>query len=56
MAAGSLRSPQVVKLLSHLLRHIPNKILIVWDGLKSHYGRLVWDFVDRTSSQKPPEN
>jgi transposase len=42
---GSIRSPQVVKFLSHLLRHIPGKLLVVWDGLRSHRGRLVWDFV-----------
>jgi transposase len=34
-----------VEFLSHLLRHIPGKRLIIWDGLKSHRGRLVWDFV-----------
>jgi len=42
---GSIRSPQVVEFLSHLLRHIGGKLLVVWDGLKSHRSRLVWDFV-----------
>jgi len=42
---GSIRSPQVVEFLSHRLRHIPGKLLVVWDGLRSHRGRLVWDFV-----------
>lgn len=42
---GSIRSPQVVAFLSHLLRHIPGKLLVVWDGLRGHRGRLVWDFV-----------
>jgi DDE superfamily endonuclease len=42
---GSIRRPQVVEFLSHLLRHIPGKLLIVWDGLRSHRGRLVGDFV-----------
>jgi transposase len=42
---GSIRSPQVVEFLSHLLRHIPGRLLVVWDGLKSHRGRMVWDFV-----------
>jgi len=42
---GSIRSPQVVEFLSHRLGHIPGKLLVVWDGLKSHRGRLVWDFV-----------
>jgi hypothetical protein len=42
---GSIRSPQVVEFLSHLLRHIPGRLLVVWDGLRSHRSRLVWDFV-----------
>jgi transposase len=28
-----------------VLRHLPGKLLIVWDGLRSHRSRLVWDFV-----------
>jgi len=43
--AGSIRSPQVAEFLAHLLRHIPGKLLVVWDGLKSHRSRLVWEFV-----------
>src|SRR5215469_2710354 len=42
---GSIRSPQVVEFLHHLLRHIPGKLLVIWDGLKCHRSRLVWDFV-----------
>ena len=42
---GAIRSPQVVEFLVHLLRHIPGKLLVVWDGLRSHRGRSVWDFV-----------
>ncbi len=42
---GTIRSPQVVEFLEHLLRHLPGKLLIVWDGLRSHRSRLVWDFV-----------
>jgi len=42
---GSIRSPQVVEFLSYLLRHIPGKLLVFWDGLRSHRGRIVWDFV-----------
>ena len=30
---GAIRSPQIIEFLSHLLRHIPGKLLIVWDGL-----------------------
>jgi transposase len=30
---GAIRSPQIIAFLTHLLRHIPGKLLIVWDGL-----------------------
>jgi hypothetical protein len=30
---GAIRSAQIIEFLSHLLRHIPGKLLIVWDGL-----------------------
>jgi transposase len=42
---GSIRSPQIILFLSHLLRHIPGKLLIVWDGLPGHRSRAVWEFV-----------
>ncbi len=43
--AGAIRSPQILLFLSHLLRHIPGKLLIVWDGLPGHRSRAVWEFV-----------
>src|SRR5713101_6462735 len=42
---GTIRSPQVVEFLRHLLRHLRCKLLVVWDGLRSHRSALVWDFV-----------
>jgi transposase len=42
---GTIRSPQVIDFLSHLLRHLRGQLLIVWDGLRSHRSRVVWDFV-----------
>jgi transposase len=43
---GAIRGPQVIDFLSHLLRHLPGTLLIVWDGLRSsHRSRLVWEFV-----------
>jgi transposase len=42
---GAIRSPQIIAFLTHLLRHIPGKLLIVWDGLPAHRSRAVWDFV-----------
>jgi hypothetical protein len=42
---GTIKSPQVVEFLEHLMRHLPDKLLIIWDGLPSHRSHLVWDFV-----------
>ncbi len=42
---GAIRSPQIIEFLGHLLRHIPGKLLIVWDGLPAHRSRAVWEFV-----------
>jgi transposase len=42
---GSIRSAQVVVFLKHLLRHIRGKVLIIWDGLRSHRSRMVSEFV-----------
>ena len=42
---GSLRSPQVVAFLKHLLRHIPGKLLLVWDRLAAHRSRVVQQLV-----------
>jgi hypothetical protein len=32
---------QVMEFLCRLLRHIPGKLLLVWDGLRGHQGRLI---------------
>jgi transposase len=42
---GSIRSPQIIEFLSHLLRHIPGKLLVVWDGLPGHRSRATWEFI-----------
>ena len=42
---GAIRAPQLLIFLAHLLRHVPGKLLIVWDGLPVHRSRLVCDFV-----------
>lgn len=41
----TIRAPQVVDFLGHLLRHLPGKLLVVWDGLPAHRARLVSDFI-----------
>jgi transposase len=41
----TIRAPQVVDFLGHLLRHLPGKLLVVWDGLPAHRARLVTEFI-----------
>jgi transposase len=41
----TIRAPQVVDFLGHLLRHLPGKLLVVWDGLRPHRARLVKEFI-----------
>src|SRR5215470_12859263 len=47
---GSIKSPQVIKFLSHLKRHIKRKLLVIWDRSKPHRSRLVKDFVAKQNS------
>ena len=43
--SGTIRSPQVIEFLAHRLRHIPGKLLLVWDGLTGHRSRVTWEFI-----------
>lgn len=45
---GSIKGPQVVEFLRHLQRHIPGKLLILWDGAAIHRSALVRDYVAST--------
>jgi transposase len=42
---GAIRAPQVVDFLSHLLRQLRRKLLVVWDGLPAHRATLVREFI-----------
>src|SRR5437870_8119932 len=42
---GAIRSPQIIECLSPLLRHLPGKLLIVWDRLPGHRSRATWEFI-----------
>jgi transposase len=48
---GAIRGPQIILFLSHLLRHIPGKLLIVWDGLPAHPSGAVWKFIRQQRGQ-----
>jgi len=39
----AIRGPDVVRFLRHLLRHLPGKLLVLWDGAPIHRGRAVKD-------------
>ena len=43
---GTIRSPQVVEFLTHLLRHVHGPVLVIWDRLQTHRSRVVREFVD----------
>jgi transposase len=48
---GSIRAPQVVEFLTHLLRHIPGNLTVVWDGLPVHRSQLVRQFAESTGGR-----
>jgi len=48
---GSIKSPQVVEFLRHLQRHIPGKILLLWDGASIHRSLLVKNYIDSTQKR-----
>ena len=51
----TIRAPQVVDFLGHLLRHLPGKLLVVWDGLPAHRARLVTEFIRAQRGRLPLE-
>ena len=46
--SGSIKGPQVVEFLRHLQRHLPGKLLILWDGAAIHRSALMRDHVAGT--------
>ena len=47
----SIRAPHVVVFLRHLLKRIPGRLLIVWDGLPAHRAKLVKDYLATLDGQ-----
>jgi len=43
---GTIKKEQVVEFLSVLVRQLPNRLLIIWDGLAAHRSKRVRDYVD----------
>lgn len=49
---GAYRSPEVVVFLRHLLRHLPGKLLVIWDGAPIHRSNVVKEFLSDGGSQR----
>lgn len=41
----AFRGPAIRSFLEHLLRHIPGKLLVVWDRLPAHRSRVIKNFL-----------
>ncbi len=41
----AIRSAEVIRFLNHLLRHIPGKLLILWDGAPIHRSKAIQQFL-----------
>jgi len=48
----SFKGEDVVRFLRHLLRQIPGKLLVVWDGSPIHRGQAVKDFLASGASHR----
>jgi transposase len=46
------KSPDIVRFLKHLLRHIPGKLLVLWDGAPIHRGQPIKDFLAQGAAQR----
>ena len=47
----SIKSPQIIEFLRHLLRHVAGNLLIIWDGLPAHRSRLTQEFIASTEGR-----
>jgi transposase len=48
----SIKGPDVVRFLRHLMRHIPGKLLIVWDGAPIHRSKVIKAFLANGASER----
>jgi transposase len=42
---GTIKAPQIIEFLQHLLRHLRRPLLVIWGGLPGHRSTAVRDFV-----------
>lgn len=43
---------EVIRFLKHLLRHIPGKLLIVWDGAPIHRSKAIQQFLSEGAAAR----
>jgi transposase len=48
----AFKGDDIVAFLKHLLRHLPGKLLLIWDGLPAHRGQAVKDFLRAGAAQR----
>lgn len=48
---GAIRTPQMIDFLARLMRHVPGKLLVIWDGLAVHRSRDLKTFVAATNGR-----
>ncbi len=46
LVAGTVRSPEVVRFLKHLRRHIRGPVVLLWDGLHAHRSRETRAYIE----------
>ena len=49
---GSLNSEDVVAFLEHLLREIPGRLVMIWDGAPIHRSQVIKDFLASGAAQR----
>ena len=48
----AFKAEDVVRFLKHLMRQIPGKLLVIWDGSPIHRGRAVKDYLSGGASRR----
>jgi transposase len=52
MQDHSYKGPDVVRFLQMLLRKLPGKLLVIWDGATIHRGHVVKDFLTASGAKR----
>jgi transposase len=48
----ALNSADVVAFLEHLLRKVPGRMVIIWDGAPMHRSRVIQEFLAKGAAQR----